>query len=121
MNDKIEFVSYDGGYPCLCMGTLVVKINDVPYHFHYSWADKMKDPNHAGEIWCPEFWGSGGRAYFTHDYNDSIVEQEPWETSVNPDNEFTKKNFPEIVLRNFDKLIELFNENVQYGCCGGCL
>ena len=120
-NDKLEFVSYDGAYPCLCMGTLIVKINDVPYHFHYSWADKRKDPKHAHENWCPNFWASGGRAYFENDYADSVVEPGPWELTVSRDNEYDAKNFPEVVLRNLDRLIELFNASVYEGCCGGCL
>ena len=121
MSDKIEFVSYDGEYPCLCMGTLVVKINDVPYHFHYSWENKRKDPKHAGEIWCPDFWRSGGRAYFENDYRDSIVEHAPWELSASRDSEYDRKNFPEIVLNHLERLIDLFNANVPEGCCGGCI
>ena len=27
MKTNIEFIDYDGSYPCLCMGTLKVKIN----------------------------------------------------------------------------------------------
>ena len=27
----VEFISYDGKYPCLCMGTLTIKVNGKTY------------------------------------------------------------------------------------------
>lgn len=30
----VEFVSYDGKYPCLCMGTLTIKVDGKAYRFN---------------------------------------------------------------------------------------
>ena len=32
----VEFVSYDGKYPCLCMGVLTIKVNGKPYSFNHA-------------------------------------------------------------------------------------
>lgn len=29
----VEFVSYDGKYPCLCFGTLTIKVDGITYLF----------------------------------------------------------------------------------------
>ena len=29
----VEFVSYDGKYPCLCFGTLTIRVNGNTYRF----------------------------------------------------------------------------------------
>lgn len=56
---NIEFVSYDGEYPTLCSGTLVIKVNG-----------KEMALNHV--------MVSGG-CYF---YNDDDVDQAPWCVSL---------------------------------------
>ena len=32
----VEFVSYDGKYPCLCMGTLTIKVDGKEYRFNHA-------------------------------------------------------------------------------------
>ncbi len=32
----VEFVSYDGKYPCLCMGTLAIKVDGKEYRFNHA-------------------------------------------------------------------------------------
>ena len=39
-NPDIEFVSYSGDYPCLCYGTLILKVNGKNMKF----GDKSKYP-----------------------------------------------------------------------------
>ena len=114
--DRIEFVSYDGKYPSLCMGTLVAKVNGDVYHFHYTWEDKKKDPTHKDENWCPPFWSSGGSFCSGRIYT-------PWEVRCKwvMASYQDRSAYPEIVLKNLDRLLELFNENVPQGCCGGCI
>lgn len=105
---KVEFVSYDGAYPCLCMGTLVLKINGVEAKFHFSFNnDKDK-----GEY--SDFWSSGGGVTFDEDWNENV--------SIGAWRFFpTSSSFPEELKEIGDLLIAVFNENVPYGCCGGCV
>lgn len=103
---KIEFVSYDGAFPCLCMGTLVLKIDGVEAKFHYSFNNKKK-----GEY--SDFWVSGGNVSFDENWIEDVSIGE-W--GFSPD-----ASFPEEFKAIGDELIAVFNENVPYGCCGGCV
>lgn len=62
-NPDIEFVSYDGEYPCLCYGTLILKVNGKNMKF----GDKSK---------YPQFWSSGGNVSFDSEWNESIIKRE---------------------------------------------
>lgn len=99
---KIEFVSYNGHYPNLCSGTLVLKLNGVETTF-----------SSYGDADFKEFWCSGGCCGFTNDYNDSYIKKGKWKIDFN--------NIEEKLKPYADDLIKVFNENVPYGCCGGCL
>ena len=90
---KLEFVSYDGKYPNLCMGTLILSID----------GKNIKFP--------PFCLSSGGNAYFDSDGND-YIDHGPWDISKYPE------GFPEKLKK---KAVSLVNENVSPGCCGGCL
>ena len=79
----VEFVSYDGKYPCLCMGTLTIKVDGKAYSF-----------NHA--------MISGG----------SVLRNEDWKLDLyeHPELEPYKEEITRVV-----------NDNVEQGCCGGCI
>lgn len=32
-NDHVKFISYDGKYPCLCMGMLILEIDGTKHSF----------------------------------------------------------------------------------------
>lgn len=99
MEKKIEFVSYDGQYPNLCFGTLVYRVDGVEY------SDRVS-------------LSSGGSVGFTDDW-DPVVEYGEWK-DVTIWNNFKRpsgiKNEQE-----YKVLLTLINENVMYGCCGGCV
>lgn len=92
----VEFISYNGEYPNLCRGLLVIKVNGKLYELR-------------------NCLYSCGKCYFDDDGND-IVTQGDWEMS-----EYNfEKYYPE--LMPFKEEIEnVVNDNVQKGCCGGCL
>jgi hypothetical protein len=92
---EIEFVSYDGKYPCLCHGQLVIKVDGKLY-------DK-------GFHLC-----SGGSCGFISEgddpYADTYREEGRWEVEVPEELEWCQ-----------DEIEKLVNENVTWGCCGGCI
>lgn len=93
MENKINFVSYSGSYPNLCRGTLILNINGKNVRF-------------------PECClSSGGSVWFDNDWGEHI-ETGPWSIYEWPE------NFPENLK---DTVKELINDNIPYGCCGGCV
>lgn len=89
---KIEFVSYNGEYPCLCMGTLVIRVDGVEF--------KLDD-----------VMISGGSVSFSDDWSEEFVETGDWEL----------KELPEEIEPFHQQIVDLVNSNVQQGCCGGCV
>lgn len=102
---EIKFISYDGEFPCLCYGTLVLEIDGVVYTFGYLGSNNI--PNSY-----ERFWTSGGSVWFDGDWEDH-VEQGEWK--------LVAENLPDFLKPYGKKLIKLFNERVPYGCCGGCV
>lgn len=87
----VEFVSYDGEWPNLCRGTLVLKINGKK------------------RVFPPGSLCSGGSVWFSDNWEPHI-EKGLWSVSV-PDD-----------LKDYTAAIEkCVNENVEHGCCGGCV
>lgn len=91
---EIEFVSYDGKYPCLCMGNLILKVDGTNITFKGILA-------------------SGGTCGFRNDFSEEVVTHGRWEVD--------EDNLPENLVPYVDKITKLVNENIPYGCCGGCL
>lgn len=96
----IKFVSYDGSFPNLCRGTLVVDIEGTAHSF-----------GDEGEY--PAFWTSGGSAYCDHNWEEHVAQGE-WKLSAGDD-------YPAAMRPWLDELLKVFNENVPQGCCGGCI
>jgi len=96
----VEFVSYDGKFPCLCHGTLHLKINGKSYFFG------TNKPN-------IKFWSTGGGCGFDEDQSESYVTEGKWEIDVN--------DLPDELKQYASEISEVFNDNVEYGCCGGCI
>ena len=107
----VKFVSYDGEYPNLCSGTLMVEINGKKTSFGWTnprWLNEKKAD-------YPRFWCSGGSTGFSDDYADSYVVKGPWEMLAQ------EKDYPPEIWKLLPEILDLMNENVREGCCGGCL
>ena len=90
MNIKVE---YDGKYPNLCSGKLIVYIDEKKWEF----------PRYC--------LNSGGSVGFDDNWN-ALVSNGPWHLSEWPE------GFPEELK---DLVTEAINEEIPYGCCGGCV
>lgn len=86
----VEFVSYDGEYPNLCRGDLVLHIDG-------------KEVN----LGC--CLHSGGCVWFDDDLCEH-VEDGAWSVDV-----------PEEFAQYADEITRIVNDNVPWGCCGGCV
>ena len=90
---RLRFISYDGKYPNLCSGKLIMELD-------------------GQEITFPSYCMiSGGSVWFDKDWEDHI-ETGDWTINKFPE------GFPEELK---DEAIKLVNENVVKGCCGGCV
>lgn len=89
----IEFVSYDGEYPNLCSGTLILRID-------------------GKEVTFPQYsLISGGGCAFDDEGNDYIVEGwwgiEDWALDG--------------YRERAEEILAVINDHIPHGCCGGCL
>lgn len=87
---NVEFVSYDGDYPNLCSGELVLRINGKEVSL--------------GRCLC-----SGGSVWFDDDWCEHVG-CGPWSVNV-----------PEEFKQYEEEITNVVNENVPWGCCGGCV
>ena len=88
----VEFVSYDGKWPCLCHGTLIIKVDGKTYSFRNAMI-------------------SGGR--ICHDDSwDMWAEEGDWEIDLEEHTELEPYK---------EEITRVVNENVKHGCCGGCI
>ena len=86
-------VKYDGEYPNLCRGKLIVFIDNKKWVF-------------------PDYCLiSGGNVSFDEDWREDVTEGE-WSIDEWP------VNFPEEIKED---VINKINLEIQHGCCGGCV
>jgi hypothetical protein len=117
---RVKFISYTGEYPNLCSGVLTLEIDGVQYKFGHNYMEHHYDKNGNGYYADEDpmnpnfnaFWSSGGRVTCDGDWNWN-VETDEWEIDVN--------ELPQQFWDVAEEIDEVFNENVQYGCCGGCI
>lgn len=119
---RVKFISYDGSYPNLCRGVLTLEIDGVRYKFGHNYSCWELDSDYENGRFIdedqdnpnyPSFWHSGGSCGFNRDYSKSHVEHGEWEI----DAEEIDPKFKDVI----DEIDTVFNDNVPYGCCGGCL
>ena len=121
--NKIKFISYTGRYPNLCKGILTVEINGKKYKFghgfeHYHFKENRYDNEDPNNPNFDAFWTSGG--CIRGDFTIGLYSiQEPWELN----NEYNQvdETHPQWVKELLPQLLYIFNENVEHGCCGGCI
>ena len=104
---EVKFVSYTGGYPNLCGGVLTLSIHDKEYTFGCTY--EIKD----GEVLYPPFWNSGGGCGFTDNFSNSYINEGEWIIDSSA--------LPLDLQKYAAEIDEVFNENVPFGCCGGCI
>ncbi len=92
---KIEDIqiSYDGSYPNLCSGALVVSLKEQKW------------------VFSSNCLSSGGSVSFDSDWSEEITQGE-WAISKWPE------EFPEDMK---DLVLQKINETIPFGCCGGCV
>ena len=88
---KIE-IEYDGKYPNLCSGRLIVIIDNVKWEF-------------------PEYCLSSGGSAVVCGEIEEVVDGE-WDVERWP------SNFPEDLK---EITLEKINSTIPWGCCGGCI
>lgn len=108
--NHVKFISYTGKYPNLCRGMLTLEIDGKEVKFGHE-SFKADDWSNDGNY--ESFWNSGGDCGFNDGYSESYTYGGEWEIDVSSLPEEYKKYASEIDM--------VFNENVQHGCCGGCL
>ena len=86
-------VEYNGEYPNLCSGKLIIYINNKKYQF-------------------PDYClSSGGSVGFDEDWNE-IITTGKW----------TVSSWPKDIPNKFkNKVLEAINATIPFGCCGGCV
>lgn len=106
----VEFVSYTGDWPNACRGVLTLKIDGKEYKFghkmkSYSLIEgEYKDDNYDS------FWESGGHVTLK---NGGEVYTNEWIINIDC--------IPEEFRKYAVEIDYVFNTNVRWGCCGGCI
>lgn len=93
VTQHVEFVSYSGKYPNLCCGKLILNIDGKDVSFG-------KDSEHE------KFWSTGGNCLGPRAATGE------WYIDV--------EKIPEEFRKYASEIDNVFNVNVEYGCCGGC-
>lgn len=105
---KVEFVKYDCEPLSRCRGALYVKIDGKLISFN-AWSDNKNIPDY------PCFWESGGEVEYGEDGFIKNSFPGPWRI------EHAFCDFPDEIDRLLPELLRVMNENVPWGCCGGCM
>ncbi len=112
--NRVRFISYTGGYPNLCSGVLTLEIDGKEYkfghdHSHYRNGNHTdEDPNNPN---FESFWRSGG--CIAGGMEDLYAVEGEWHIDAD--------DLPEQFRDIADEIGEVFNNNVPWGCCGGCI
>lgn len=86
----VKFVSYNGKWPCLCLGDLTLEVNGKQYT-----------------------WGYGHRLIMSGG-SCSLNEIEKGEWII------LEKEVPDEIKEYIPEIEKVVNDNIEFGCCGGC-
>lgn len=117
--NRVRFISYTGKYSNLCTGVLTLEIDGKEYKFGHNYSNYHYDANGNGRFTDedpdnPNFeklWSSGGRIYGCME--DLYAVEGEWHIDAD--------DLPEQFRDIADEIDEVFNNNVPWGCCGGCI
>lgn len=128
----IEFVSYDGKFPTLCEGLLVVRIDGRMYAFspysnesmyrsfwnRYNRMEVLED-NSITKVFG-FYLESGGRIDWGDDGESPKIVEGKWTID---DETMKLENGVRFILSGEQKseLEKVINQNIEFGCCGGCI
>lgn len=96
IESHVKFISYTGKWPNLCSGILTLEIDGKRARFGHGTLN--------GPFWCS---GGGLNPNYEGAYTDE------WEIDV--------KAIPVEYRKYAHEIDRVFNENVEWGCCGGCI
>ena len=127
----IEFVSYDGEFPTLCSGLLVVRIDGRMYALcpysdrslyrgfwsRYNRTEILEDDRIIKVFGF--YLESGGRIDWGDDGERPEIVQGEWTID---DETMKLENGVRFILSGEQKseLEKVINQNIEFGCCGGC-
>lgn len=97
----VKFISYTGGYPNLCSGILTLEIEGELATFGSPYFNRPR-PQY------PEFWISGGYCDW-----DGYITTGKWKIDL--------PALPAKYKLYAAEIEAVFNANVPWGCCGGCV
>ena len=105
---NVKFISYTASSYNLCGGRLVLEIDGKEWKFgrEYDFSNGFKHAQKIPDV-HQKFWSSGGGLD-----NDYCAYQKEWLIDVS--------RLPEEIQKYAAEIDEVFNENVDWGCCGGC-
>lgn len=108
-DEHVKFISYDGSWPNQCSGILTLEVDGKTYVFGPDYK-KPKDCEVLHDI----FWHSTGSCGFMGgDYNEPRITKGPWGINI--------RKLPKEIQKYAIEISRKINENVDWGCCGGCL
>lgn len=112
--NRVRFISYTGEYPNLCTGVLTLEIDGKEYKFGHNYSNYKggkfvdEDPDNPN---FEKLWSSGGR--ISGCMEDLYAVEGEWHIDAD--------DLPEQFRDIADEIDEVFNNNVPWGCCGGCI
>ena len=127
----IEFVSYEGKFPNLCEGLLVVRIDGRLYAFssyydsmYRSFWNRFNRTEALEDDSITKVFGfylkSGGRIDWGEDGENPKIVKGKW---IIDDKSMKLENGVRFILSGEQKseLEKVINQNIEFGCCGGCV